>query len=75
MDYEFLSKNHFMLTGNFANVDDDLFRTGEWFSEPSFSGYGIGYGLESFLGPIQIFYSFTPDASEDHIFFSVGYWF
>ena len=75
LDYEFLPKNHFMLTGNFANVDDDLFRTGEWFSEPSFSGYGIGYGLESFLGPIQIFYSFTPDASEDHIFFSVGYWF
>ncbi|MEO0900930.1 MAG: patatin-like phospholipase family protein, partial [Bacteroidota bacterium] len=57
LDYEFAPKNHLMFTANFANVDDDLFRTGEWFSEPSFSGYGIGYGLESFLGPVQVFYS------------------
>ncbi len=75
LDYEFAPKNHFMFSSNFANVDDDLFRTGEWFSEPSFSGYGIGYGLESFLGPVQIYYSFTPENGEDHIFFSVGYWF
>ncbi|WP_435623801.1 patatin-like phospholipase family protein [Flagellimonas sp.] len=75
LDFEFASKNHFMFTANFANVDDDLFRTGEWFSEPSFSGYGIGYGLESFLGPVQVFYSFTPESNENHIFFSVGYWF
>ncbi|WP_422857990.1 patatin-like phospholipase family protein [Flagellimonas sp. S174] len=75
LDYEFAPKNHLMLTANFANIDDDLFRTGEWFSEPSFSGYGIGYGLESFLGPVQVFYSFSPESSENHIFFSVGYWF
>ncbi len=75
LDYEFAPKNHFMFNANFANVDDDLFRTGEWFSEPTFSGYGIGYGLESFLGPVQIYYSFTPDNGDNHIFFSVGYWF
>nr|WP_298996577.1 patatin-like phospholipase family protein [uncultured Allomuricauda sp.] len=75
LDYEFIPKNHLMLTANFANVEDDLFRTGEWFSEPSFTGYGIGYGLESFLGPVQVFYSFSPESSENHIFFSVGYWF
>ena len=75
LDYEFTPKNHLMFTANFANVDDDLFRTGEWFTEPSFTGYGIGYGLESFLGPVQVFYSFSPESSENHIFFSVGYWF
>ena len=75
LDFEFTPKNHLLLTGNVANVEDDLFRTGEWFSEPSFSGFGIGYGLESFLGPVQIFYSFTPESSENHIFFSIGYWF
>ncbi|PRX56686.1 patatin-like phospholipase family protein [Flagellimonas meridianipacifica] len=75
LDYEFAPKNHFMFTANFANVEDDLFRTGEWFSEPSFTGYGIGYGLESFLGPVQVFYSFSPESNENHIFFSVGYWF
>ena len=75
LDYEFAPKNHLLFSANFANVDDDLFRTGEWFSEPSFSGYGIGYGLESFLGPIQIYYSWTPEIDNNAVFFSVGYWF
>ncbi|WP_190810134.1 patatin-like phospholipase family protein [Flagellimonas sp. S3867] len=75
LDYEFAAKNHFLFSANFANVDDDLFRTGEWFSEPSFSGYGVGYGLESFLGPIQIYYSWSPESDNSNVFFSVGYWF
>lgn len=74
-DFEFAPKNHFLLMANIANVDDDLFRTGEWFTEPDFSGFGIGYGLESFLGPVQIYYSWTPQQSEGSVFFSVGYWF
>ncbi|WP_420320677.1 patatin-like phospholipase family protein [Flagellimonas sp.] len=74
-DYEFANKNHFLFSANFANVDDDLFRTGEWFSEPTFSGYGIGYGLESFLGPVQIYYSWSPESDNSNVFFSVGYWF
>ncbi|TXN37947.1 patatin [Flagellimonas hymeniacidonis] len=75
LDYNFAPKNHILLSANFANIEDDLFRTGEWFSEPNFSGYGIGYGFESFLGPIQIYYSWTPEISNSNIFFSVGYWF
>lgn len=75
LDYEFAPKSHLLLSANFANVDDDLFRTGEWFTEPSFSGYGVGYGFESFLGPIQIYYSWTPEIENDNFFFSVGYWF
>lgn len=75
LDYQFASKNHLLFSANFANVDDDLFRTGEWFTEPTFSGYGIGYGYESFLGPIQIYYSWTPEINNGNFFFSVGYWF
>ncbi|WP_420603760.1 patatin-like phospholipase family protein [Flagellimonas sp.] len=75
LDYEFAPKNHLLFSANFANVADDLFRTGDWFAEPSFSGYGIGYGLESFLGPVQIYYSWTPEISNSNVFFSVGYWF
>lgn len=75
LDYEFAPKNHVLFSANFANVDDDLFRTGEWFTEPTFSGYGIGYGYESFLGPIQIYYSWTPEIGNSNFFFSVGYWF
>jgi len=75
LDCEFIPKNHLMLAGNFANVQDDLFRTGEWFTAPDYSGYGLGYGWESFFGPVQIYYSWSPEISESHFFFSIGYWF
>jgi len=75
LDLEFAPKNHFMFSANFANVDDDLFRTGEWFTNPNFSGYGIGYGWESFLGPVQAHYSWSPEGKTSNFFFSLGYWF
>ncbi len=75
LDYRFAPKNHLMLAANIANVDDDLFRTGEWFTEPDFTGYALGYGLESFFGPLQIFYSWSPEIRSSRFFFSIGYWF
>lgn len=75
LDYGFAPKHHVLFSANYATVADDLFRTGDWFEEPSFSGYGLGYGFESFLGPIQIYYSWSPEISEGNFFFSVGYWF
>ncbi len=75
LDYRVAPKNHILFSANFANVADDLFRTGDWFSEPNFLGYGLGYGFESFLGPIQIYYSWSPEIKNDSIFFSVGFWF
>lgn len=75
LDYEIAPKSHLLFSANIANVEDDLFRTGEWFTEPDFSGYGIGYGFESFLGPVQIYYSWSPQIDDGQFFFSVGYWF
>ena len=75
LDYEFIKKNHLLLSANFANVEDDLFRTGEWFTAPTFSGYGIGYGWESFIGPVQVMYSWSPEIDNSRFFFSIGYWF
>ena len=75
LDYEFSPKNHVLFSANATNVDDDLFRTGDWFTEPSFSGYGIGYGYESFIGPLQVYYSLSPQRSDSQIYFSIGFWF
>ncbi|MGC1515021.1 MAG: patatin-like phospholipase family protein [Maribacter sp.] len=75
LDYQFAQKHHALFTANFANVDDDIFRTGDWFKTPSFSGYGIGYGWESFLGPVNLLYSWAPERSRAQFFVSVGYWF
>ncbi|MGB5691694.1 MAG: patatin-like phospholipase family protein [Flavobacteriaceae bacterium] len=75
LDMEFVPKNHFTFSVNIANVDDDLFRTGEWFTAPNFTGYAVGYGWESFLGPVQVVYSWTPEINDGNFFFSIGYWF
>ncbi|CAN0570424.1 unnamed protein product, partial [Ectocarpus sp. 12 AP-2014] len=75
LDYEFAPKNHALFTANYANVDDDLFRTGDWFKAPTYSGYGVGYGWESFVGPINLMYSWTPEDDRSHFFVSIGYWF
>lgn len=75
LDLEIAPKNHIMFSANVANIEDDLFRTGEWFESPMFSGYGISYGYESFLGPIQVLYSWSPQVDKGNLFFSVGYWF
>ena len=75
LDYEFVPKNHLMFTANYANVDDDIFRTSEWFTLPNYSGYGVGYGWESFLGPLQVHYAWSPEGKNSNFFFSLGYWF
>jgi NTE family protein len=75
LDFEFIKKHHALFTANFANVDDDIFRTGDWFEAPDFSGYGIGYGWESFLGPVNLLYSWSPETERSQFFVSVGYWF
>lgn len=75
LDYEFSPKNHLLFAANISNVDDDIFRTGEWFTAPDYSGYGVGYGWESFFGPVQIIYSWSPQNDDGILFFSIGYWF
>ncbi len=75
LDFEFAKKNHLLFSANYATVDDDIFRTGEWFDAPKFSGYGIGYGWESFIGPVQLLYTWSPEGKTDQLFFSIGYWF
>ncbi len=74
-DFEFYKKNHLMFTANYANIADDIFERAEWFKEPDFSGYGIGYGLETLIGPMEITYSWTPETGKGRWYFNVGFWF
>lgn len=75
IDYEFLPKNHFVLSANTAFVADDIFKDLDLFSAPSFSGYALGYGLETFVGPIKLTYSYSPENKSSHWYFNLGYWF
>lgn len=75
VDYRFYKKSHLILSANFANVGNELFGSGEWFSSPEYSGYAIGYSLDSFMGPLEVKYSMSPELKTSQWFFSIGFWF
>ena len=75
LDYEVFKKHHILFAANYANIEDDLFETGNWFSTPDFSGYALGYSLETFLGPLEMKYSYSPETGNSNWFFNLGFWF
>ncbi len=74
-DYKIFRKNHINAGANIANLGTKLFSSGNWFSSPSYTGYYIGYGLETFLGPLQTKFSYSPETSDVFWNFSLGFWF
>ncbi|WP_317046548.1 patatin-like phospholipase family protein [Nonlabens agnitus] len=73
VDYEVFRKNHVTLSANFASLDDDLFEKDDWFSEAQYSGYAIGYGIETFLGPVELKYSFSPQRDDSEFYVRLGF--
>ena len=74
-DYNFYRKNHLNFGANFANLENDLFTTGNWLSAPDFTGYYVGYGLETIVGPLQTKISYSPEIEDVFWNFSLGFWF
>lgn len=74
-DYEFARRNHFNFSANYAQIRDRLFDDTAWISKPEYSGYALGYGLETVIGPIEVKYSWSPETRRDFFWFSVGFWF
>jgi NTE family protein len=75
IDYEFYKNNHFNFTANFANIGNKIFDTVDWISMPKYSGYAVGYGLETVIGPIGVKYSWSPEKVRGYTWFSVGFLF
>ena len=69
-----MPKNYFSATANYARVERDLFNEGRIF-ENTKSGYMAGYGLDTFIGPVEINYAWSPDHKEKYWYFNVGFWF
>lgn len=74
-DYEFIKKNHINLSANYAYIQDRLFETTRWITTPRFSGYAIGYGIESIVGPIELKQTYSPETGKGFTWISVGFWF
>jgi NTE family protein len=75
LDYEIFKKQHIIFSANFANVGDEIFKSGNWISVPDYTGYAVGYSAETFLGPIEVKYTWSPDINKAKWFFNVGFWF
>ena len=76
IDYEIYKKHHINLTGNFANVGNRIFEHIEgWLRKTKYTGYAIGYGMESIIGPLEIKHSWSPETGNHFTWFSVGFWF
>jgi NTE family protein len=72
-DYEIFKKNHVNFAANFANLGNNIFEGVEWISVPKYTGYAIGYGLETMLGPIEVKYSWSPENTKGYTWFKIGF--
>ena len=75
IDYEFYKKNHLNFSANFANFGNKIFESVAWISVPKYSGYAVGYGLETIVGPLEIKYSWSPENPKGYTWFSIGFLF
>lgn len=67
-------KGHF-LTGyaNIANVEDDMFETGDWANWADYTGFGLGYNYVTFIGPLGVVYSYSPEVKKSFWNFNLGF--
>lgn len=73
VDYEFLKKNHVNFSANFAQVENGLYRSADWISAPKYTGYAVGYGMETMIGPIEAKYTWSPELPKGYFMFNVGF--
>ena len=72
--YEVYKKHYAMFIANYARVEEDIFEGGNLFKDTK-SGYAVGYSVETFLGPIELKYTWSPDHSDHYWLFNLGFWF
>ncbi len=75
LDYEIFKKNHLNFSANYANISANLFDSLDWISLPKYSGYALGYGVETIIGPVEVKYSWSPETNKGYTWFSIGFWF
>ena len=72
--YEVLKNHYAMFIANYARVEEDIFDKGSLFKNTK-SGYALGYSVETFMGPVELKYTWSPDHSEHYWLFNLGFWF
>jgi len=71
---ELFKQNYLSFIANYARVEDNVFNNGDFFKNTK-SGYAFSYGVNSFIGPIELIYAWSPDTSKSFWYLNVGFWF
>ncbi|WP_298782158.1 patatin-like phospholipase family protein [uncultured Polaribacter sp.] len=72
--YNFGEKHYAMFIANYGRLEDNVFKDIDIFKDVK-SGYALGYSYNTFFGPIEIKYSWTPDINQHYWLFNLGFWF
>lgn len=75
--YRYYKKNYVNFTTNYAIVSNnilDLMRTESFFKNAK-TGYAIGLGSDTILGPFEINYAWSPENRYKTVYISAGFWF
>lgn len=75
LDYRFNRKHHINFTANYMYLKNAMFQYNDWLELPIKSGYALGYGFQTVIGPIEIKQSYSPEVKKHFTWFSVGFWF
>lgn len=74
-DYQIYKKTYLSAVANIANVGDKLFESTAWIDQIPHRGYALGLASDTFIGPIELFYSFSTETKQSQWYVSLGFWF
>lgn len=74
MRYQVAATHYVSFIANYARLEENVFENLQLFDNIK-SGYAVGYSYDSFVGPIELKYSWTPDQKEGFWLFNLGFWF
>lgn len=72
--YNFYKRHFAIFSANYARLDSNVFKDIDLFKD-IYSGYAAGYSLDTFIGPIELKYSWSPDTKQSYWLFNLGFWF
>ncbi|MAD97707.1 MAG: patatin [Flavobacteriaceae bacterium] len=72
--YRIGNRHYANFIANYARVEDNVFGDIRLFDDV-LKGYAVGYSYDSFLGPVEIKYSWSPQNREGFWLFNLGFWF
>ncbi|WBX73764.1 patatin-like phospholipase family protein [Tenacibaculum pacificus] len=72
--YQIIDKHYITFIANYARVEQDILSGADLFKNTKL-GYAIGYSVETLIGPVELKYTWSPDHTEKHWLFNLGFWF